>query len=287
MRKIFDSEVKILLLVITFIMLLHIPGYFLIKEGTAGILLYGFLVLLVFIAFLFGTVTGLYSSLIFIFIIGSGLVYLSLTHTSNPFSTTTFEMPLFLGYGFLLIIMVLIAGKIHDNITNLGKMNRRLVDENSQYVAVDVDTGFDNKHRMVIEVEMEMKRVKRYGGAFTLILLQMDHFEDFKKLYGEKETSHLLLSLGEAMLDVMRLTDRKFRYEQDRFALLLTHTDSKSVEIVYEKLVQRITTHQLLNNKYVTLSFRSGHIAYEQHSSIEDYQALFSQVESEMVFREL
>ncbi|MEH6940240.1 GGDEF domain-containing protein [Bacillus sp. JJ722] len=287
MKKLLESEVKILLLVISFILLLHVPGYFLMKEGTVGLLMYGFFILLVIIALLLGTVTGLYSSLIFIFIIGSALVYLNLTHASNPLGFTGFELPLFLGYGFVLIIMILIAGRIHERILTLGKLNRRLQEENNQYVAVDVDTGFDNQHRMSLEVNMEMKRVDRYGGAFTLVLLQMDHFAEFRKLYGEKETSHLLLSLGEEMMEVMRLTDRKFRYEQDRFALLLSHTDSKSVEVIYDKLVKRITTHRLLNKNYVTLSFRSGHIAYDQHSSIQDYQTLFSQVESEMVFREL
>lgn len=89
------------------------------------------------------------------------------------------------------------------------------------------------------------------------------------------------------MQQTIRSTDRKFRYTADRFALLLTNTSGDSVEIVYDKLAKGLNTHQLLNGKYVTLSFHTGHVFYNKETNVADYEALFSQVESEMVIREL
>lgn len=287
MKKFFEVEIRTLLLIVLFLFAMQFLAFFLIGQGTSGLLIYGFILLLVAITFISGTVTGLYSSLLFIFIIGTVLCYLSLTNSSFTFDSEIFPLPYFLGVGFALIILVLLAGRIHDLIINQGKLNRRLQEEYIQYVAVDVETGFDNKHRMIIEIQSEIKRIERYGGAFTLILLQMDYLDDFTRLYGKKETNHLLVSLAKSMDKTMRSTDRKFRYGIDRFALLLTNTNDDSVEIVFGKLAERIKTHQLLNDKYVTLTFRTGHIVYDQHSSIQDYQSLISQVESEMVSREL
>jgi len=287
MKKFFKAEIRVLLLLVVLLVSTQIPAYILLKEGTAGLLLYGFLILLLIVALVMGPVTGLFSSLLFIFIIGSILFYLNRPNATVSFDPAAFPLPLFLGYGFVLIILILLAGRIHDQIVHQGKRNRELEDDIRQFVAVDVETGFDNKSRMITEIQAEMKRIERYGNTFTLVLLQLDYFEDFKQLYGDKETKHLLFSLAQAMQQTMRSTDRKFRYESDRFALLLTNTDDHSVEIVFGKLAERIKTHQLLTGKYVTLSFRSGYVVYDKGTVIQDYQTLFSQVESEMVAREL
>lgn len=287
MRKFFELEIRVLLLITGLLVSMQIPAYLLLQEGTSGLLLYVFLNLLLAVALLTGPVAGLFSSLIFIFIIGSVLFYVNRPNSTLLIESSPFPLPLFLGYGLVLIILVLIAGSIHDKIICQGKKNRELQEEIRQFVAIDVETGFDNKHRMAAEVQAEMRRIERYGNKFTLVLLQLDHLEDYKHLYGEKETKHLLSSLAQAMQQTMRSTDRKFRYAADRFALLLTNTDDHSLDSVFEKLANRMTTHQLLNGKYVTLSFRSGYTVYEQDEPSQDYQLLFSQVESEMVAREL
>lgn len=287
MKRFFELETRTHLLLIFFLICIHFPAYILFSEGSAGKLLYGFLVLFVCISLLMGSVTGLYCSLVFLFVVGTFLFYFSFTNSPIIFDDVVFPLPLFLAFGFALIVLVLLAGGIHDRIVEQAIEIRRLKEEVRQYVAVDVETGFDNKHRMAIEIQSEMKRVERYGGAFTLVLLQMDYFENFKRLYGEKETSHLLSSLAESMEKTIRLTDRKFRYENDRFALLLTNTDDQYVDVIYDKLAERITNHQLLNGKYVSLSFRSGHIVFNKDAGVRDYETLFSQVESEMVAREL
>lgn len=287
MKTFFELETRTLVLFVTLILSTQIPAYYHIGEGTTGLLLYVFLLLLVIIALIAGPVVGLFSSLLFIFLIGSFLLYLALPGTANSFEMITISLPMLLGYGFLLIILVVIAGQIHDRIVDQGKLTRKLQNEVKQFVAIDVETGFDNKYRMAIEIESEMRRIDRYDGAFTLILIKLDYFEEFIRLYGDKEQKHLLYSLAQAMQKTIRSTDRKFRYTQDCFALLLTNTDGESIEIVYDKLAETIKTHQLLNQQYVTLSFHTGHVVYEKGVTVQDYQALFSQVESEMVTREL
>lgn len=287
MKQIFDYKAGSLFLIVILMIGVQIPITYLIKEGITGLPLIVILLLLITISLVAGPVTGLFGALMFIFIVGTALLYISVTNTVLTFDLIDLPIPLYLGFGLALIILILIAGRIHDSILDQLKKNRFLQEEIRQYVAVDSETGFDNRHRMVTEIQTEMSRVNRYDGAFTLILLKMDHFDDFKRLYGEKETTHLLASLADAMQMTIRRTDRKFRYGMDRFALLLTNTDDRSVEIVYDKLAEKIKNHQLLNEKYVTLTFRSGHVVYDKHASIEDYQELFEQIESEMVFREL
>ncbi|OMC82099.1 diguanylate cyclase [Viridibacillus sp. FSL H8-0123] len=285
MERFLNANKQTLLLITILILLLQIPSYFMWDYGSEGILLYVFLIILIIVSLLLGTVTGLIFSLIFIFIIGSVLIYFN--YTENAF-VISFTMPvqLFLVYGLMLIVLVLIAGRLQEVIIAREKLNQRLQEEVRNFIAVDVETGFDNNYRMCIAIKEEMMRVDRYGKSFTLILLQIDHLKDFNRLYGAKETKHLLQGLAQTMDKAMRLTDKKFRYDTDRFAILLTETGGDSIDLVIEKLASKIKTHQLLSGKYVTLTFRTGFSVYEPKLDTS-YEEIISRVESEMVSHEL
>lgn len=280
-------ETRILILFSLLIVLVQLPIYYIGYAEISGTLLIGFLLLLIIVALLFGPIIGLYSSLLFIFIVGSYFYYITLGESVISLTFNHLPLPILLGYGFALIILVLIAGHTYNLTIEHGKEKRRLEEEMRQLVAVDVDTGFDNKHRMAMEVEAEMGRVNRYGGTFTLILLQLDFFDQFNRLYGEKEQKQLLRSIGEKIKATTRSTDLKFRYAPDRFALLLTSTDDSSIDIIYKKLAEVLKNHVLLTGKYVTLSFRIGHIVYSEQTDIKNYETLFSTVEGEMRTNEL
>lgn len=285
MGRFLNINKQSLFLITILILLLQIPSYFMLNYEREGILLYIFLIILIIVSLFFGTVTGLVFSLIFIFIIGSVLLYFNFTNSAIAIS---FTMPvqLFLVYGLMLIVLVLIAGRLQEIIIAQEKINQRLQEEVRNFVAVDVETGFDNNYRMGMAIKEEMMRVDRYGKSFILILLQIDHLKDFNRLYGDKETKHLLQGLAQTMDKAMRLTDKKFRYDTDRFAILLTETGGNSIDLVIDKLASKIKTHQLLNHKYVTLTFRTGYFVYEPKLDTS-YEEIINRVESEMVSYEL
>ncbi|MGE7923500.1 diguanylate cyclase domain-containing protein [Viridibacillus arvi] len=285
MGRFLSTNKQTLLLITILILLLQIPSYFMWDYESEGILLYIFLIILIIVSLILGTVTGLIFSLIFIFIIGSALIYFNYTDSSIA-NSFTMPIQLFLVYGLMLIVLVLIAGRLQEVIIAREKLNQRLQEEVRNFIAVDVETGFDNNYRMGIAITEEMMRVDRYGKSFTLILLQIDHLKDFNRLYGAKETKHLLQGLAQTMDKAMRLTDKKFRYDTDRFAILLTETGGDSIDLVIDKLASKIKTHQLLSGKYVTLTFRTGYFVYEPKLDTS-YEEIISRIESEMVSHEL
>ncbi|WP_153723511.1 diguanylate cyclase domain-containing protein [Sporosarcina cascadiensis] len=278
-------EAKTLSLLSILIIGLAAVFLFLLQEGQTGLLLNIFLVILTAISLVGGPVVGLVSSLLFIFVIGTFLLFLFFSASSS--GILTIPLPYLLGFGFVLLLTALLAGKIHDQIIGQSRLNRRLQEEIDQLVAVDVETGFDNRRRMEVELDVEMRRSKRYGGTFTIILLELEFFEEFQRLYGEKELKHLVASLADKMQTIIRSTDRKFRYANNRFALLLTHTDDASIEIIYEKLTKKLKDHELLSEKYVTLSFRTAFQEFDKQADFQDSAALISQIESGMVVRDL
>ncbi|MEK4023116.1 diguanylate cyclase domain-containing protein [Sporosarcina sp. FSL W7-1283] len=283
MKPFFNVETKTLMFISLLVICLQGAVFVLIQQHTQGILLGVLLSLLTVLTLLAGSLVGLLCSLGIIFLVGSFLLYLSFSSTA----ALILPLPLLLVYGFVLLFAVLTAGKLQESIVNQGRLNRKLQEEINQLVAVDVSTGFDNRNRLMLELELEMKRVQRYGGSFTLVLIQMEYYKDFQKLYGEEERLHLLSSIANKVRQAVRITDRKFRYSADRLALLLTQTDDTSIEVVYDKLAQSLKDHQLLNQKFVTLAFRTAYSVYGKQTELLDCEDFISQMESEMVAREL
>ncbi|MEV9641324.1 diguanylate cyclase [Mammaliicoccus sciuri] len=283
MKPFFNVETKTLMFISLLVICLQGAVFVLIQQHTQGILLAVLLSLLTVLTLLAGSLVGLLCSLGIIFLVGSFLLYLSFSSTA----ALILPLPLLLVYGFVLLFAVLTAGKLQESIVNQGRLNRKLQEEINQLVAVDASTGFDNRNRLMLELELEMKRVQRYGGSFTLVLIQMEYYKDFQKLYGEEERLHLLSSIANKVRQAVRITDRKFRYSADRLALLLTQTDDTSIEVVYDKLAQSLKDHQLLNQKFVTLAFRTAYSVYGKQTELLDCEDFISQMESEMIAREL
>lgn len=286
MRGLFNLESKTLLAIGLLLIGGQVTIFYFAQQGQTGLLLSAFLSLLTMLSLIAGPVVGLMSSLFFIFIMGTFLLLLFLRPATfiAPLTVTLQELLMF---GFILLLMVLIAGVIHDRVVAQNRLNRKLQEEIRELVAVDTETGFDNRHRLEVELDVEMGRVNRYDGTFTLIVLQLEFLDDFRRLYGNKEYLHLLASIAYDMQLVVRSTDRKFRYANDRFALLLTHTDDAFIDIVCEKLRKALQDHQLLNEKYVTLSYRVAHEVYRKDKNMSSYQQLITQLESELLAREL
>jgi len=227
-----------------------------------------------------GIVPSLGISLIIMFSMGS--LYFWTEYMDSSFRlSSVISLNLFFFWSTSLVLLSLLTGQIHGRIEELMEQNRYLQKKFTQLVAVDPLTGFDNKQRMILELNEELNRAKRYGNEFSFLLIQMDHFHEFEKLYGEKETNHLLQQLADKLNTLTRISDQKYRVETNVFAVLLTHTTEQQVELIIHKLKDHLPTHTLLNGNMTTLSMKFGYSNFEP--SIPDANTLYEIAENELV----
>ena len=262
------------------ILLLQLPSYLLLGQEKEQKLLYVFLVLLVLLTLWRGTVLGLISSLLFIFISGSTLLYIGVARTVESLNTT-FSMQLFLVYGVVLLLLILCAGKINELLIEQGNYIKQLQKDVKSLVAIDVETGFDNETRMYLSVGEEMRRADRHNHSFVFIVLKIENYDEFQKLYGAKEARHLWKQLAVKIQQTVRQTDKKFRFRENHLALLLIDTSDQYIEIIYDKLAQALKNHQLLNGRWVTLGYKTGYFTYHPHME-QTFDELLAEVEREM-----
>ena len=101
-------------------------------------------------------------------------------------------------------------------------------------------TGAFNHRHMKEVVESEISRAGRYGAAFSLILLDIDHFKSFNDRFGHQAGDNILAQTVHILQENLRPSDLVFRYGGEEFAVLLPSTPAEQACIVAAKLLDRL-----------------------------------------------
>lgn len=271
MPAFWNKKHRLYLLLIFFMTMLTIFGSLLIPYGRSGLLLFILFLVVSIVGLFAGTVISLGFALILLFITGSLFFWVSLTNDH----LITNELPVlyFLIWMVGLLVFGLLSGIYSQGIHAVYRENELLKEQMRTLVAVDPVTGFDNKERMLLELEAEHSRARRYGSSYSFLVIKMNYFTQFYNLYGEQETTRLLNHISETVARFTRISDLKFRPEKNLFALLLTNTPIEDIHIVIAKLDKELTTFQLQNKKFVTLTFEYGYANFEEDQ--EDYKTVY------------
>jgi len=132
--------------------------------------------------------------------------------------------------------------------------NARLYAQAEQRARVDELTGLWNRRHLMERIQVEIGRHSRYGGTFSLIILDLDSFKAFNDSYGHIEGDKLLKQLGTVLKGAVRDADEAFRYGGDEFAILLPQTSIKDAREVAERVRHRITSEIKAGSTSMTAS---------------------------------
>ncbi len=150
-----------------------------------------------------------------------------------------------------------------DQIRLLEELARQITPPiaNSQLYALarekarlDELTGLFNRRHFDERLREEINRQARYGGAFSLIMLDLDSFKPYNDVYGHPAGDTLLRDISALIKKAVRTSDQAFRYGGDEFAVLLPQTDTDSAFHVAERIRQEIASHAQSRNTGVSCS---------------------------------
>jgi diguanylate cyclase (GGDEF)-like protein len=132
--------------------------------------------------------------------------------------------------------------------------NARLYAQTEQMARIDQLTGLWNRRHLEERIQVEIGRHSRYGGNFSLIILDLDSFKAFNDSYGHLAGDKLLKQLGSIMKGAIRSADEAFRYGGDEFAVLLPQTSIREAYEVAERVRSRIASGIKVGHTSVTAS---------------------------------
>jgi len=120
--------------------------------------------------------------------------------------------------------------------------NSRLYAKVERRARIDELTGLLNRRSLDEMITSEIGRHSRYGGVFSLIILDLDSFKAYNDNYGHLAGDKLLRKAGDIMKSAVREADQAFRYGGDEFAILLPQTTIEAAQQVGERIRKRVAS---------------------------------------------
>jgi len=123
---------------------------------------------------------------------------------------------------------------------------RRSYERQLAYVADhDLLTGLANRRSLERELRSHAARVRRYGAAGAVLMLDLDHFKYFNDTQGHGAGDDLIVRVSQALRSRLRDSDLVARLGGDEFALLLPDGDEQESQRVAEALLEIVREETL------------------------------------------
>lgn len=138
--------------------------------------------------------------------------------------------------------------------------NAQLYLKAEQRARVDELTGLFNRRHFEERIKEELARHSRYGGVFSLFLIDLDKFKTYNDIYGHPSGDKLLNHVGRIIRNSIRSADQAFRYGGDEFIVILPHTTMDDAYTIAERVREQIATE--MNAKEVAVTCSIGLASY-------------------------
>ncbi len=94
------------------------------------------------------------------------------------------------------------------------------VDELARLANTDELTGLANRRRVSESIESELARFARYGGTFSIILIDIDHFKNVNDRFGHHVGDQTLVAVAARMQEMLREVDTLGRWGGEEFLMI-------------------------------------------------------------------
>ncbi|MDP5275275.1 GGDEF domain-containing protein [Chengkuizengella axinellae] len=261
-----------------FILLFGISSYSFKEGGWESYLFIACIITVSIVGLMNGLSAGLGFSLLFLFLFGTLMLWNQIY--ANRLLWETNEIIYMM---FFLLLMAVLTGIQRDWVNSVLRVNKEMFEKFDGLVSIDETTGFDNRKRFFMDLEEEFKRSDRTNLPFTLMLIRIQHMEQFIKLYGASEAEHLLRYIADQMLKEFRLSDGKYRIDSSTFAIILVNASIESKEIIVAKMERILSTYLLVNRSIeITLTKSFGVSGYQMEQS--DYMELYQNASTDLEY---
>jgi diguanylate cyclase (GGDEF)-like protein len=139
-------------------------------------------------------------------------------------------------------------------------------------------TGIYNRRFLEEAIAKEFNRTHRYGGATSLVMLDIDHFKSINDTHGHLAGDEVLRTTAKRLTEIMRRTDTLGRYGGEEFGILLPETTMDGAMTFAERIRARIGETVMLHGEtpiHVTISVGIA----QYHGKMARYEELIQEAD--------
>ncbi len=109
-----------------------------------------------------------------------------------------------------------------------------------------------NRRGLLVSLEAELDRVRRYNAPLGLLLIDLDHFKSVNDTYGHLVGDEVLTEMGKLLQNATRSVDIVGRYGGEEFVVVLPETAVDGVMIFAQRIRDRIAAHKFSFGQGIT-----------------------------------
>jgi diguanylate cyclase (GGDEF)-like protein len=134
----------------------------------------------------------------------------------------------------------LLLFSIFSNQASLALQKALLLESNKELAVIDALTGLYNPRHFFETLEVEVKRVQRYGGNFSVIALDVDNLGYINNAFGHNKGDWVVKKIADLITSCARQTDYKARFGGDEFALILPSTTYQQASVLANRIRRQV-----------------------------------------------
>jgi diguanylate cyclase (GGDEF)-like protein len=123
----------------------------------------------------------------------------------------------------------------------------------AEQARTDPLTGLANRRAWTDRLDLELARVRRGQPAFSLAMLDLDHFKRYNDTHGHPAGDALLAASAAAWAGDLRPTDLLARLGGEEFGVLLPGTDADAASAIVERMRGMVPEQQTVSIGLTTL----------------------------------
>ncbi len=114
-------------------------------------------------------------------------------------------------------------------------------------------TGLYNRRRLSEVLASEVLRSRRHEHAFSLLVMDVDHFKKFNDAHGHLAGDRVLAAVADVLRETTREIDTPARYGGEEFVVVLPETDMEAAVDVAER-IRLLLASRIFEGGRVTIS---------------------------------
>jgi two-component system, cell cycle response regulator len=104
-------------------------------------------------------------------------------------------------------------------------------------------TGLVNRRVLVERLQAEVERARRYEGAITLLMIDLDHFKRINDQHGHLVGDEVLRAVAVLLTSAVRSVDVVSRYGGEEFVVVLPETPPMGATSFAERIREKLEQH--------------------------------------------
>jgi diguanylate cyclase (GGDEF)-like protein len=122
---------------------------------------------------------------------------------------------------------------------------KELQDKLEEQANTDALTGCDNRRHFLEHAEWEILRIRRYGGAVSMLMLDLDHFKNINDTHGHSVGDLTLKKFVQVCKGLLRDVDVIGRLGGEEFAIMLPETRIERGLEVADRLCRAVAAAEI------------------------------------------